>query len=74
MLDPEIIEMQINMYFLEVKSTAHPPIIGALGHSTHFIGKQPNRSASLPQTVTQRMSPLGVAQWKIEFAAIGGKR
>ena len=31
-----------NMYFLVVKSTAHPPIIGALGHSTHFIVKQPN--------------------------------
>ena len=31
-----------NMYFLGVKSTAHPPIIGALGHSTHFIVKQPN--------------------------------
>ena len=27
------------MYFLGVKSTAHPPIIGALGHSTHFIVK-----------------------------------
>ena len=25
------------MYFLGVKSTAHPPIIGALGHSTDFI-------------------------------------
>ena len=23
----------VNMYFQEVKSTAHPPIIGALGHS-----------------------------------------
>ena len=27
----------VNMYFLGVKSTAHPPIIGALGHSTDFI-------------------------------------
>ena len=31
-----------NMYFHEVKSTAHPPIIGALGHSTDFIVKEPN--------------------------------
>ena len=31
-----------NMYFHAVKSTAHPPIIGALGHSTDFILKQPN--------------------------------
>ena len=31
-----------NMYFHAVKSTAHPPIIGALGHSTVFIAKQPN--------------------------------
>jgi len=30
------------MYFHAVKSTAHPPIIGALGHSTVFIAKQPN--------------------------------
>ena len=28
--------------FMGVKSTAHPPIIGALGHSTDFIAKQPN--------------------------------
>ena len=27
----------VNMYFLGVKSTAHPPIIVALGHSTDFI-------------------------------------
>ena len=25
------------MYFLELKNTAHPPIIGALGHSTDCI-------------------------------------
>ena len=31
-----------NMDFHGVKSTAHPPIIGALGHSTDFIVKQPN--------------------------------
>ena len=31
-----------NMYFHAVKSTAHPPIIGALGHCTDFIVKQPN--------------------------------
>ena len=30
------------MYFHAVKSTAHPPIIGALGHSNDFIVKQPN--------------------------------
>ena len=30
------------MYFHGVKSTAHPPIIGALGHSTNCIVKQPN--------------------------------
>ena len=30
------------MDFHGVKSTAHPPIIGALGHSTDFIVKQPN--------------------------------
>ena len=30
----------INMYFHEVKSTAHPPIIGALGHSNDCISKQ----------------------------------
>jgi hypothetical protein len=30
------------MYFHGVKSTAHPPIKGALGHSTDFILKQPN--------------------------------
>ena len=30
------------MYFHGVKSTAHPPIIWALGHSTDFIVKQPN--------------------------------
>ena len=30
------------MYFHAVKSTAHPPIIGALGHSTDFIVRQPN--------------------------------
>ena len=29
------------MYFLELKNTAHPPIIGALGHSTDCIVKQP---------------------------------
>ena len=29
------------MYFHGVKSTAHPPIIGLLGHSTDFIVKQP---------------------------------
>ena len=29
------------MYFHAVKSTAHPPIIGLLGHSTDFIVKQP---------------------------------
>ena len=28
------------MYFHEVKSTAHPPFIGALGHSTNCIVKQ----------------------------------
>ena len=28
------------MYFHAVKSTAHPPFIGALGHSTDFIVKQ----------------------------------
>ena len=33
------------MYFHEVKSTAHPPIIGAQGHSTVCIGKQPNTVA-----------------------------
>ena len=33
------------MYFHGVKSTAHPPIIGALGHSTDCIVKQPNTSA-----------------------------
>ena len=31
-----------NMYFHGVKSTAHPPIIGTLGHSTDCIVKQPN--------------------------------
>ena len=36
------LSIHMNMYFLGVKSTAHPPIIGALGHSTHFIVKQPN--------------------------------
>ena len=30
------------MYFHGMKSTAHPPIIGALGHSTDFIVKEPN--------------------------------
>ena len=29
-----------NMYFREVKSTAHPPIIGALGHSTELHYKK----------------------------------
>ena len=29
-----------NMYFHGVKSTAHPPIIGILGHSTDFIVKK----------------------------------
>ena len=29
-----------NMYFHAVKSTAHPPFIGALGHSTDYIVKQ----------------------------------
>ena len=29
-----------NMYFHAVKSTAHPPFIGALGHSTDCIVKQ----------------------------------
>ena len=38
-IDKAILE---NMYFHAVKSTAHPPIIGALGHSTVFIAKQPN--------------------------------
>ena len=33
------------MYFHEVKSTAHPPIKGALGHSTDLTKKQPNRAA-----------------------------
>ena len=33
------------MYFHGVKSTAHPPIIGTLGHSTDFIVKQPNMAA-----------------------------
>ena len=28
------------MYFHVVKSTAHPPFIGALGHSTDCIVKQ----------------------------------
>ena len=28
------------MYFHAVKSTAHPPFIGALGHSTDCIVKQ----------------------------------
>ena len=42
-VDPALVPVFIkNMYFLGVKSTAHPPIIGALGHSTHFIVKQPN--------------------------------
>ena len=27
-----------NMYFHAVKSTAHPPFIGALGHNTDCIG------------------------------------
>ena len=31
-----------NMYFHGVKSTAHPPIIGTLGHSTDYIVRQPN--------------------------------
>ena len=35
----------LNMYFHEVKSTAHPPIIGALGHSTDCIVKQWNTTA-----------------------------
>ena len=30
------------MYFHGVKSTAHPPIIWALGRSTDFIVKHPN--------------------------------
>ena len=30
------------MYFHGVKSTAHPPIMGTLGHSTDFIKKRPN--------------------------------
>ena len=30
------------MYFHGVKSTAHPPIMGTLGHSTDFIEKRPN--------------------------------
>ena len=38
------------MYFHEVKSTAHPPVKGTLGHSTaqhstDFILKQPNTAA-----------------------------
>ena len=35
-------EFDVNMYFHAVKSTAHPPIIGALGRSTDYIVKQPN--------------------------------
>ena len=38
---------KINMYFHGVKSTAHPPIMGTLGHSTNFIVKQPNMVWSL---------------------------
>ena len=34
------------MYFHGVKSTAHPPIIGALGNSTNCIVKQPNTAAN----------------------------
>ena len=34
-----------NMYFHGVKSTAHPPIKGALGHSTDCIVEQPNTAA-----------------------------
>ena len=33
------------MYFHGVKSTAHPPIKGALGHSTDCIVEQPNTAA-----------------------------
>ena len=39
--------IKTNMYFHGVKSTAHPPIIGTLGHSTNFIVKQPNMVWSL---------------------------
>ena len=35
-----------NMYFHGVKSTAHPPIKGALGHSTDCIVEQPNTAAN----------------------------
>ena len=47
-----------NMYFHAVKSTAHPPFIGAVGHSTDCIVKQsytfgPNDLASGHQTVTK---------------------
>ena len=54
-----IIVMKIkNMYFHAVKSTAHPPFIGAVGHSTDCIVKQsytfgPNDLASGHQTVTK---------------------
>ena len=35
------------MYFHAVKSTAHPPFIGALGHSTDCIVKQSYTFASM---------------------------
>ena len=31
-----------NMYFIGVKSTTHPPIMGTLGQGTDFIEKRPN--------------------------------
>ena len=35
-----IMVIMVNMYFHAVKSTAHPPFIGALGHSNDCIVKQ----------------------------------
>ena len=34
------IKPSVNMYFHGVRSTAHPPIIGLLGHSTESVVKQ----------------------------------
>ena len=34
------IKPSVNMYFHGVRSTAHPPIIGLLGHSTDSVVKQ----------------------------------
>ena len=37
------------------------------------VAEDKNVCGELPQTVVPRMSPLGVAQWKIEFAARSGE-